>query len=112
MPTRSNAPPSTQPVSEVQRDTSNGFGGGYCLGSRFERTRALDDRGSRVLLRRAGTPQERPEHDDDERGRARRDRRAVDAVRLLDRVWSRQLMVGWLLLARPESRGARAESDL
>src|SRR6266496_640033 len=107
MPTRSNARRSTQPDRRAL-DASHSVFGGYCLGSHVERARAAHDRGSRVLLRRSGTPQERAQHDDDERGRARRDRRAVDVGRIFNRIRPRQLVVRGSVVARPESRGAHS----
>src|SRR5882762_11888768 len=109
---RSNARPSVWPAWEVLHDAGDSFLWRYRLGPYVECARALDDRGPRVLLWRPGAPQERPQHDDDERRRARCDRRTVDAGRVLDRVQSRQRMVGRALMARPEQRRARAECDV
>src|SRR6266576_5117967 len=99
-------------VWEVQRDTGGDLLGRYRLGSGFERARAVDDGRARVLLWRSRPPQERAEYDDDERRRARSDRCPVDAVRLLDRIRSREFVDRWTVVARLESRGARPQSDV
>src|SRR5947207_10699948 len=93
MPTRSNARPLTLQGLAVPRDPGHDLCGGYCLGIGFERACAPNDRGPRVLLRGPRAPQERTEYDDDERSRARCDRRAMDAVRIFHRVRSRQPVV-------------------
>src|SRR5919198_4981467 len=99
MPTRSNARRSTLLELEVPCDASHYFRGRYSVGTRVERARAPNDRGPRVFLRGLGAPQERAEHDDDERGRTRRDRRPVDAGGVFDRLWSGEPVAGRLRVA-------------
>src|SRR5437899_7980665 len=86
MPTRCNARRSTQPVRRCSVTQATVSAGDTAWCTRFERARPVDDRWSRVLLRRPGAPQERAEHDDDERRRPQRDRRPVDAGRVFHRI--------------------------
>src|SRR5438876_1093971 len=94
MPAR---PPGRKHETALTRDRRRGhLGGRHRLGARLHGARDGDDRRPGVLLRWTGAAQERPQHDDDERGRARLDQRAVGARRLLDRVRARLAVVGGL----------------